>query len=192
MKTISLPVPKPKGKTSLEEVIIKRRSKRDFSNRKLDIDQISKLLWAAKSVPSAGGLYPLEIYVVAGEERIKGVKAGVYRFLTKEQAIEKHKDGDLRNDLARAALGQDFISEAPVSLVIAAEYERTTSKYGERGIRYVHIEVGHVGENIYLQAEALGLGTVAVGAFNDQEISRLLNLPSNHKPLYIMPVGWPR
>ena len=89
-------------------------------------------------------------------------------------------------------LGQSAVFQAPLSLVIAAEYERTTGKYGERGRRYVEIEVGHVGQNVYLQAEALGLGTCAIGAFADEEISRLLNLPENQKPLYVMPVGWPR
>lgn len=111
---------------------------------------------------------------------------------------------DLRSDLPeprlkgvvsgalRACLNQEACELAPVSLVITAEYERTTAKYGERGKRYVEIEVGHAGQNIYLQTTALGLGTVALGAFNDEEVGRILNLPSNHKPLYIMPIGWPK
>jgi len=92
--------------------------------------------------------------------------------------------------LAKACLGQMFIADAPVSVVIAAEYERTTTKYGERGLRYVRIEVGHVGENICLQVVALGLGTVPIGAFWDEEVSRLLSLPKNYKPLYVLPVGY--
>lgn len=189
---ISLPPPEAKGEVSLEEAISKRQSIRDFTDKRLNLEQISQLLWAAKSVPSAGGLYPLEIYLVVGENGGENIGDGVYHYLPQKHAIEIQKKGDLRRDLAEAALGQYFLAEAPVSLVIAAEYERTTGKYGERGIRYVHMEVGHVGENIYLQAEALGLGTVAVGAFHDQEVSQILNLPPNHQPLCIMPLGWPR
>jgi SagB-type dehydrogenase family enzyme len=92
--------------------------------------------------------------------------------------------------LAGASLNQNFIADAPLVIVIAAEYQRTTKRYGERGIRYVHIEVGHVGQNIYLQAESLGLGTLAVGAFYDEEVARVLNLPEAHEPLYVMPVGY--
>ena len=189
---IFLPAPKVKGEISLEEAIAQRRSKRDFLDKPLTLTQLSQILWAAKSVPSAGGLYPLEIYVVVGENGRENLKAGVYHYLPEKHAVEIGKSGDLRHELAQAALGQYFIAEAPITLVIAAEHERTTGKYGQRGIRYVHIEVGHVGENIYLQAETLGLGTVAVGAFNDEEVSQVLNLPENYKSLYIMPIGYPR
>lgn len=189
---IFLTSPEKKGKVSLEETIFKRHSIRDFADKRLNLEQISQLLWAAKSVPSAGGLYPLELYLVVGEKGGEDLKAGVYHYLPQKHALEIQKKGDLRRDLAEAALGQDFLAEAPVSLVIAACYERTTGKYGERGIRYVHMEVGHVGENIYLQAEALGLGTVVVGAFIDEEVSRVLALSQTHKPLSIMPIGWPR
>jgi len=95
-------------------------------------------------------------------------------------------------ELAAASLNQDFIADAPLVIVIAALYERTTKRYGERGIRYVHIEVGHAGQNIYLQSESLGLGTVAVGAFYDEEVARVLNLPEDHEPLYVMPIGYVR
>ena len=98
---------------------------------------------------------------------------------------------EVRLELARAALDQEFIYEAPVDIVICAIYERTTLGYGNRGERYVHIEVGHAGQNIYLQAEALGLATVAIGAFNDEQVRQVLRLDRQTKPLYIMPVGQP-
>ncbi len=199
---ISLPEPKTKGEVSLEETIVKRRSIRDFLDKPLSLAQLSQILWAAQGItdpegfkraaPSAGALYPLEIYIVIGENGVENLAAGVYHYLPQKHAIEIHQNGDPRHDLASAALGQYFIAEAPASLVIAAEYERTTGKYGERGVRYVHMEVGHAGENIYLQVEALGLGTVVVGAFNDEEVAQILNLPPNYEPLYIMPLGWPK
>lgn len=199
---ILLPSPQKKGKVSLEEAIAKRRSKRDFLDKPLSLTQLSQILWSAQGItgpdgfkraaPSAGALYPLEIYVVTRENGVESLEAGIYHYLPQKHSIEIHKSGDLRNDLAKAALGQHFIAEAPISLVITAEYERTTGKYGERGIRYVHIEVGHVGENVYLQVEALALGTVVVGAFDDEEVSQVLNLPPTHQPLYIMPIGYPR
>lgn len=187
---ITLPPPKSKGEVSLEETVARRKSERDFLDKPLTLTQLSQILRSAKSVPSAGALYPLEIYVVVGEGGVKDLKAGVYHYLSQKHSIEIGKSGDLRHKLAQAALGQYFIAQAPVSLVIVAEYERTTSKYGQRGVRYVHIEVGHVGENIYLQAEALGLGTVAVGAFNDEEVAKILNLSPAYQPLYIMPLGF--
>ena len=189
---VRLPKPKLKSGISLEETVAQRHSTRDFTDNPLSLIQLSQILWAAKSVPSAGGLYPLEIYIVIGEDGVEDLKAGVYHYLSKSHSIKVFKKGDLRNELAQAALGQYFITEAPVSLIISAEYERTSGKYGQRGVRYVQIEVGHVGQNIYLQAVALGLGTVAVGAFDDQQVVRILNFHSNHQPLYIMPLGRPK
>jgi SagB-type dehydrogenase family enzyme len=91
--------------------------------------------------------------------------------------------------LARVALNQTWVSEGAIDIVITAVYERTTGKYGERGIRYVHMEAGHASENIYLQAVALGLGMVTIGAFDDDDVKKVLSLPDNEAPLYIMPVG---
>ncbi|MDF2955064.1 SagB/ThcOx family dehydrogenase [Candidatus Alkanophaga liquidiphilum] len=185
-----LPEPQREGKIFLEEAIRKRKSRRRFSVRSLTAAQLSQLIWAAKKIPSAGALYPLELYAVIGKDCVEGADAGVYR--CEIGRITLHKPGDLRLELASACLHQMFIAEAPVSFVIAAEYERTTRRYGERGIRYVLMEVGHAGQNIYLQCEALGLGTVAIGAFYDDEVSSVLNLPKMHRPLYVMPVGYAR
>ena len=185
-----LPEPRKAGEVSLEEAIQRRKSRRRFSVRSLTAAQLSQLIWAAKKVPSAGALYPLELYAVIGRGGVEGVDAGVYR--CEIGKITLHKPGDLRLELASACLHQMFIAEAPVSFVIAAEYERTTRRYGERGVRYVLMEVGHAGQNIYLQCEALGLGTVAIGAFHDDEVSSVLSLPRTHRPLYVMPVGYAR
>lgn len=199
---ILLPPPKKEGRISLEETIQKRRSRRAFEDLPLSLEQVSQLLWAAQGItgeegffrssPSAGATYPLTLWVVVGKRGVKGLKEGVYRYLPHPHALVFWLKNDLREGLARAALGQKFIAEAPLTLVISADYNRTTRRYGKRGIRYVHIEVGHVGENIYLQAEALGLGTVAVGAFWDEKVKSLLKLPREEDPLYLMPVGYPR
>lgn len=198
----SLPEPKLKGKVSLEEAITKRRSKRDFLDQPLSLAQLSQILWAAQGVtdestgfraaPSAGALYPLEIYVVVGERGVDGLEAGAYYYQPEEHSLEPHLKQDVHQDFVAACLNQGACNLAPVSLVIAAEYERTTEKYGERGRRYVETEAGHVGQNVYLQVEALGLGAVTIGAFDDEAISQVLNLPPKHQPLYIMPIGYPR
>jgi SagB-type dehydrogenase family enzyme len=173
----------------LEEAISQRKSRRAFKRTKLTKKQLSRLIWSASKAPSAGATYPLELYVVIGAECVEGIAAGVYHCVSGYSELERHKEGDLREELAIACLRQMFIADAPVAFVIAAEYERTTHSYGDRGIRYVHIEVGHVGQNIYLQCEALGLATVAIGAFQDDEVAEVLTLPDEHKPIYIMPVG---
>lgn len=197
---ISLPPPMLKGALSLEEATKSRRSKRDFKDRPLTLEQVSQLLWAAQAItedggfkraaPSAGATYPLDVYLVVGEKEVDGIQAGIYHYLVREHSLRFLIGGDIRQALAKACLSQMFIASAPITIALSAEYARTTRRYGERGIRYVHMEVGHVGQNIYLQAEALGLGTVAIGAFSDQEVSKVLHLPAKHEPLYVMPVGY--
>ena len=194
---VVLPEPALKGKVSVEEAIKKRRSRRNFKNQPLNKEQISQILWSVQGItrnpfrasPSAGATYPLEIYLVVGEKGVEDLKEGLYHYLPHKHSLELLKEGDLRQPLAEASLRQHFIAEAPVSLIMTAEYARTTGRYLERGKRYVHMEIGHAGQNVYLQAEALGLGTVAVGAFSDASVSRILNLPKKEEPLYIMPVG---
>lgn len=177
------------GEVSLEEAIERRKSRRSFKRTPLTKKQLSQLIWSAGKAPSAGATYPLALYVVIGRECVDDIDAGVYYSERGHSELEMHKEGDLREALAVACLSQTFIVDAPVSFVIAAEYERTTRRYGARGVRYVHIEVGHAGQNIYLQCEALGLATVAIGAFYDDEVARVLSLPKEHKPLYVMPAG---
>jgi SagB-type dehydrogenase family enzyme len=200
MATISLPGPRLKGEMTLEEAILQRRSRRDFKDSPLTLGEVSQVLWAAQGItaetglraaPSAGALYPLELYLVVGKEGVEGLGEGVYHYLPQSHSLEPTLAGDVRQTLARLSLQQMWIAEAPLSLLITAEYERTTKKYGDRGVRYVHMEAGHAGQNVYLQAEALGLGTVTVGAFQDEEISKALNLPQSYSLLYVMPIGHP-
>ncbi len=198
---IYLPLPVFKGNMSLEEAILHRRSIREYRKEPLTLHQLSQLLWAAQGItevrwgfrasPSAGATYPLEIYVVVGNNGVKGLAPGVYRYQPHSHSLVLVKKGDFREELYSACLNQEWVRDAPVVLVIVADYERTTRVYGERGIRYVHMEVGHVGQNIYLEATALGLGTVAVGAFYDDEVRVIIGAPENHHPLYVMPVGVP-
>ena len=194
-KEIKLPQPELKGNISVEEALAKRRSRREYKDESLTLKEVGQLLWSAQGItaewggrtaPSAGATYPLEIYLVVG--KVKNLKSGLYHYLTPSHSLVKVIDGDLRRQLAQAALGQEMIEKAPITIVITAVFPRTTARYGERGVRYVQIEVGHSGENIYLQAESLGLATVAVGAFQDKEIKELLKL-AREEPLYLMPVG---
>lgn len=193
---VKLPEPRPSGEMSVEEALAARRSVRSYQDEALSLTELAQLLWAAQGItahwggrtaPSAGATYPLEVYAVVGE--VIGLEAGVFHYRPDGHLFVRRTVGDLRGELASAALGQEWVREAPVSLVIAARYERTTRRYGERGVRYVHIEVGHAGQDIYLQAEALGLGTVIVGAFDDQDVKTLLGI--EEEPLAIMPVGRP-
>lgn len=201
MPTIALPDPRLKGEMSLEEAILKRRSRRSFRDSPLTLGEISQVLWAAQGItgetglraaPSAGALYPLDLYLVVGKEGVEGLDEGVYHYVPQSHSLEPTLEGDVRQTLARLSLQQMSIADAPLSLLITAEYERTTGKYGDRGVRYVHMEAGHAGQNVYLQAEALGLGTVVIGAFQDEEISEALNLPRSYRPLYVMPIGHPK
>ena len=196
---IYLPSPSQKGSMSLEEAITRRRSVRRFTSKPISQSQLSQILWAAqgisdtsekyRTVPSAGATYPLEVFVVCGKDTIEGINGGIYHYHIARHSLTLHHKEDIRLELARAALNQEFIYEAPVDIVICALYERTTLGYGNRGERYVHIEVGHAGQNIYLQAEALGLATVAIGAFNDEQVRKVLLLDKQYKPIYIMPLG---
>ncbi len=194
--TISLPQPNFRGQVSLEEALLKRRSVREYADRPLTLEEVSQLLWAAqgltadwggRTAPSAGALYPLELYLVAGS--ISGLPPGVYRYMPQEHSLSKTGNGDPRASLAQATLDQAWVKEAAADIVVAAVYERTTEKYGERGIRYVQMEAGHAAQNVYLQATALDLGTVTIGAFYDDQVKAVLGMPQEETPLYIMPVG---
>ena len=190
-ETVELPQPQTEGGMSLDEAIAKRRSVRTYAGGELSREQVGQLLWAAQGItepdrglrasPSAGALYPLEVYLL--EDGI------LYRYVPDSHSLEKTAGGVDANDLASAALGQSFIAQAPVVFVITAVFERTKAKYGERGDRYVYIEVGHAAENLLLEAVAQDLGAVPVGAFDDADVGAVLGLPSDHKPLYVIPVG---
>jgi SagB-type dehydrogenase family enzyme len=196
-----LPTPKEKGRVSVEEAIASRRTRRRFSEEPLPLEALSQLLWAAQGVtgkdghlraaPSGGALYPLDIYAVVGRSSVEGLDPGVYCYLPHRNGLREILSGDLRASLARDCLGQHWTARAPVSLVVTAEYERIESKYGTRGRRYAIMESGHAGQNIFLQAEALGLAAGIVGAFHDKTLAHALHLPPSHHPLLVMPVGYP-
>jgi SagB-type dehydrogenase family enzyme len=198
----SIPLPKPSfdGKVSVEKAIKQRRTVRDFKERSLSLAHLSQLLWAAQGItdlkegkraaPSGGALYPLDIYVIVGEKGVEAMEMGVYHYQPQTHSISLISKGDRRKEISSASLGQMWMAKAPVIFVITAEYKRITGKYGERGIRYALIEVGHVGQNLFLQSEALGLGAGIVGAFYDEDVSKIIGLPPKHEPLLIMPVGY--
>lgn len=194
MKELGLPAP-PSGEP-LVTLLAQRRSLRDFTDAPLALAELAALLWAAqgttggdslRTAPSAGALYPLEIYCAAGV--VHGLAAGVYHYRPRTHALQQVAAEDRRWALADAALAQEWVAAAPVVLVIAAVERRTTRKYGERGVRYVHIEVGHVAQNVCLMAGALGFGAVTVGAFDDEMVRAALPLPDDSTPLYLLPVG---
>ena len=200
-EVVKLPPPAHQDAMSVEAALKARRTVRQFASKGLDLAQVSQLLWGADGVSdprgrrtaaSAGATYPLEIYLVVGERGVADLPPGVYRYLVKEHALEVAVKGDQRQAVASASLHQAWMTQAPVRLVIAAEYSRCTARYGERGIMYTHMEAGHVGTNVFLQAEALGLGAGIVGAFSDQGLSLALKMPKEYVPLLVMPVGYKR
>lgn len=193
---VELPAPGLEGKSSLPQLLQQRRSVREFSNEALKLAELGQLLWAAQGIthtrglrtaPSAGALYPLELYVVAGN--VAGLEPGVYQYQIQHHRLEHRRAGDKRIGLGRASQWQTWMAKAPVIIVFAAEYERTSRKYGLRAKRYVHMEVGHAAQNLFLQAQDLGLATVVVGAFDDAVVAELLALPPENEPLILMPVG---
>lgn len=194
---IELKRPLQDGSISVERAIQERRSVRSFRPDPLTTAQASQLLWAAqgitdpeqgrRTVPSAGALYPLEIYMVAG--RVECLSPGLYHYVPQGHKLSKVRDGDFREALSDAAYAQESLKEAPAVMLLAGVYERTSGKYGERAQRFVHIEAGHAGQNLALQAIAMGLSTVMVGGFVDDQVKKALNLPDDVQPLYLIPVG---
>jgi SagB-type dehydrogenase family enzyme len=196
LEAIKLPKPTYDSNTSVEEALLKRRSVRSYKDSSLTLAEVSQLFWAAQGVtsprdlrtaPSAGALYPLEVYVVAGN--VDDLPDGVYRYRPHMHELERVVEGDRRLELCNAALRQTSVRNAAAVIVLSAVYERTTVKYGDRGIRYVHIEAGHAAQNVFLQAVPLNIGTVVIGAFDDQSVKKVLNMSDKEQPLYIMPVG---
>jgi len=197
-RTIDLPKPCFHGAISLEKVLCTRRSVRAFSNEALELSQIGQLAWAAQGVtsaeaqrtaPSAGGLYALELYIIAA--KVNGFPAGIYQYDCLTHEVVSLIEGDMRRRLSRAALDQSSILQAGAIFALSAVYERISAKYGQRGIRYAHMEAGHAAQNLLLQSVALGLGAVLVGAFDDAAVKRILKLSKQEAPLYLIPVGNP-
>jgi SagB-type dehydrogenase family enzyme len=196
---LPLPAPALESEGCLNTILRARRTIRAFASQPLSLEGVGLLLWAAQGVtshegfrtaPSAGALYPLELHLVAGD--VVGLAPGSYRYDPVRHALRPGVEGDRRSAIAAAALGQTWIAQAPAIVVISAVESRTTAKYGRRGIRYVHMEVGHAGQNLLLQAVALGLAGAIVGAFDGDGLGRLLGLPVQEHPLAIVPVGHAR
>jgi SagB-type dehydrogenase family enzyme len=193
---IKLVAPREKSPTSIEEALVQRHSSRNYLPRPIQLMELAQLLWAAQGInrpdrsrtaPSAGALYPLEIYGLVG--KVEGLETGVYHYQPGDHALIRVHDADKRAELSAAALGQLPVKNGAAVILICALYERTTRKYGERGVYYVHMEAGHAAQNIHLQAAALDIGTVIIGAFRDNEVQEILGLAKDVKPLCLMPVG---
>lgn len=199
-ESVSLPPPSRDSDVSVERAIENRRSRREYGERTLERRELGQLLWAAQGVtsrtsgfraaPSAGALYPLELYVVVGTHGVEDLDSGVYRYRSGDHELIPGKSENVQPQLRAAALDQEAVEEAAIDIVVCAVDERTTQKYGERGVRrYVPMEAGHAGEHIYLQAESLKLSTVSIGAFRDDDVIEILGAPANQRPLYIFPIG---
>jgi SagB-type dehydrogenase family enzyme len=193
---VQLPSPHYDGKVSVEAALKSRRSIREFSNKPLTLPEVSQILWAAQGVtdsegrrtaPSAGGLYPLETYLAAGN--VEGLSNGIYHYQAKINSLVRISTGDPRPKLWKAALEQTPVKEGAIILIFSGVVERSSEKYGSRAERYVMMEAGHAAQNVYLQAESLKLGAVVVGAFEDDQINKIVSMKGNEQPLYLMPVG---
>ena len=193
---MQLPQPRREGLMSLEEALSRRRSTREYAPGPLTIEEISQILWAGqgitgdkgfRSAPSGGATYPLETYVLAGD--VADLAPGLYRYDPASHSLTIVKAGDLRAEIAEAALGQPCVRGAAALIALSAIYERTTERYGDRGKMYVHIDVGHAAENMLLQATALGLGSVPVGAFRTRTVAGILGFPETEFPMYLLPIG---
>ena len=197
---MNLPSPMLEENMSVGKAIQQRRTVRSFMNKALTLPQFSQILWAAQGIterggfkraaPSGGALYPADVYAVVGDKGVAHLAPGIYRYHPDNHSTEKIADGDRRSEVAEASLKQMWMATAAVLFVITAQYSRITVKYGDRGIRYALIEVGHIGQNIFLQCQALGLAAGIVGAFRDDEVARAIHAQENHEPLVVMPVGW--
>lgn len=210
-KMISLPTPKTDSQFSIERSLNTRRSVRSMKDEQLPLSLLAQLAWAAQGVtqksdappnwswgpwqggrrtaPSAGALYPLELYIVVGN--ISGLDPGIYKYKPQTHQLALVKTGDHRANLAKAALDQEWMVNASCVFVVTTVYARTQVKYGGRAARYVHIEVGHTVENICLQAVALELGATMVGAFADADVKKAIGMQEEEEPLAIVPVGRP-
>lgn len=203
MVAIRLKPPYFKKDESLRSLLEQRRSWRTFQDKGLSLQDVSSILWATagkkfdaatgatRTAPSAGATYPLELYLVAGGDSVTELVQGVYHYIIEQHSLEIVKEGDLRQELAEACLGQDFIKEAPVSLIVAAKFKRTTRRYQDRGERYVYMEAGHACQNTYLATTALSLSTVEVGAFYDDAVARVIGLDKETFALIVLPIGYP-
>jgi len=191
------------SRNNLSVLLQGRNSCRSFKSTPLDLGQVSHIVWVAygekydaltgatRTAPSAGAIYPLELFVIVGQDCVKDLNAGLYRYSTQDHSLNLIYESDKRKELSDICFRQEFISGAPLSVIVAAASGRTEARYGKRASRYIFMEAGHVCQNIYLAAESEGLATVEIGSFDDTQLLKLLNLDSEYVPLAVMPVGYP-
>lgn len=193
---MKLPEPRDMSHVSLEEAIRRRRSVRAYKDGSVTLNEAAQLLWAAQGItgkdglraaPSAGATYPLETYLAVGD--VAGLEPGLYHYEPETNSLSLVKQGELQSELSAASLDQPCVRDAAIIIILTAIYERTTERYGDRGRMYVHMDVGHAAENVLLQATALGLGGVPVGAFRTRTVAQLLGLSESEIPLYLLPLG---
>ena len=203
LEDVKLPAAKLDGKLSVEAAMLKKKSVREFKGTELKLEEVSQLLWAAngdlpvdavtsatsKVIPSAGGVYPLEVFLVSGAKTVQGLDAGVYRYVPGSNSLRLVQARDARALLSSAALGQVSVARAPATIVIGAVMAKSAAKYGFRSGQYVYMEAGCADQNLYLQAESLGLHAATVGAFQEDQVSAVLKLPSEVTPLLLVSVG---
>ncbi len=198
-KKMKLPKPGYEG-LSLEEALRTRRSIRDYPDKLLSLNALSQLLFAAQGItaqdgdlmlrtaPSAGALYPIEIYIVVN--KVAGLERGIYHYAVPDHSLELIQKGNFRKKIIGCALDQEMAGKSDVTFILTAIFQRTTWKYGERGYRYAYMEAGHIGQNIALQTASLGLGAVGIGAFYDDDINKLIGIDgTSEAALYIYAVG---
>jgi SagB-type dehydrogenase family enzyme len=194
---LTLPPPNLEGMATLEAALLRRRSVREYDNRPIAARDVAQILWAAQGItcvekghrtaPSAGALYPLEVYAVVGH--VSSLQPGIYHYVPRGHALAMVRPGDLRRELAATAVDHAWIGRPPLIVVITAVFERTTSEYGQRGVGFVYMDAGHTSQNIQLQATAMGMGACAVGAFDEAQVKLVLDTPANERPLLLIPVG---
>ena len=201
---VQLPKPSITGKMPVEQAMARKKSVREFSNKPLSLAEVSQLLWAAngnlpmdaisgattKVIPSAGGLYPLEVFVVCGKGSVTGLPEGVYQYNPAANSLVSLATGDNRMIVASACWSQMWMAKAPIMIVIGGVFARTMAKYREQGTQYVWMEAGNSSQNVFLQAESLGLKIATVGAFQStQFLATAAKLPTGVIPLLVMPAG---
>lgn len=191
---IKLPTPQYKSTVSVEEALLQRRSIRQYAPGALTLNEVSQLLWAAqgttkkdffRTAPSAGATYPIDTYLVAGD--VEGLPAGIYQYQPQGHRLTPKITGDKRKELSQAAANQPWVLKAPISIVLVSIQERITSRYGPRSIRYIFMEAGHIGQNVHIQCETLGLGTVMIGAYSDKAAREVIGV--EQEVIYMMPIG---
>lgn len=208
---IELPAPSFDGSTSVENALLTRRSERVYLQNAIKFEDLSQILWAAQGVtreidtvprvfigekwfggvrtaPSAGALFPIELYIAAGN--VENIDPGLYKYNALNHTLIKIMDGDKREEVRKAALGQSAVKNGPACIIVAANIGRTEYKYKSRASQYVYIESGAVCQNIYLQCNTLGIGTVLIGAIREDPMKIALGLPDSETPIAVMPIGY--